>query len=983
MKNYDRAKKIFNKAVRFPKSRVQDYLGRACGDDVELRAEVDKLLKNHEQNAPTVKEQKASTPRPADGVALGDAVPAIPGEYHAGDTVSHFTVRSVLGEGGMGLVYLAEQSQPVRRKVALKILKPGTDTRATLNRFQAEQQALAMMEHPGIAKVLEAGATREGRPWFAMEYINGAHLTRFCDEHQLDTRDRLALFASICDAVQHAHVKGIIHRDLKPGNILASTDEHGVPQSKIIDFGIAKAIGESLTEATLNTAENAVIGTIFYMSPEQIDGGLAVDTRSDVYSLGVILYQLLAGRLPFKWDNVKAMGLQEIKRVIREQVPAKPSTRLTALNPMEIAEIAACRRSQPLQLEKTLRRELEWIPMRALEKDPEERYPSAEAMARDIRNYLSDLALEAAPPTTSYRLQKFYGRNKVTVLTAASFVLLLLAATAISLTLWRTREAAYVQANRDNSVARDALEVIEEGVKNFNERAKKAGRPEERKRLTAALEEVLQGKEYERPVDTLVRELITQDEASRGSDRAANEQLNQIVPEPDEEGDLHFKKGDTGIKLANYKEAREHLEDALAWQRANTGEEDPSTLRTRAKIARLDHLEGKYHEGNPYDEIIAEYDELNRDDVNRDYWEARWGQGMLRLEQGYPPRAKRDLEDAYKNRIDFPEYRSKWSLGLGLYHLESAEYTDARKKLDEAKLKAVTPADEFRAMRALGQLHWALGDYDSARQRLGEALEGQQDNDSIGPQHPDTIRTLSALAELELWDDQHDVAREYLEEAKRENQLPDTHPDSIRLRRVEAELDLEQGHERSEDLGSFYNDQYDDWKDNHIESIRLKRVLGRSRLRAENTVAETVERSLIEVLKHFNSNTGDYRRDLDWHPDIILTRLALAEALAEAKEEETAISELNWANNQLAGWNLADHPIRLRCLIQMGDVLRRKKDYREAEKRYAEAWKISLGRSGLEHPQTQKALQKLTDLYDEDAWDKPEKKNLLSPLLYP
>jgi serine/threonine protein kinase len=325
----------------------------------------------------------------------------------------------------MGAVFLAEQQQPVQRKVALKIIKPGMDSKQVVARFEAERQALALMDHPNIACVLDADTTESGRPYFVMELVKGVPIIRYCDDHRLTPRERLELFVPVCQAVQHAHQKGIIHRDLKPSNVLiALYDGKAVP--KVIDFGVAKATGQRLTEQTLFTEFGAVVGTLEYMSPEQAElNNLDINTRSDIYSLGVLLYELLTGTTPLERKRFKESALLEMLRIIREEDPPRPSTRLSTTE--ELPAIAARRGLEPKRLSGQVRGELDWIVMKALEKDRNRRYETANGLARDIERYLAGEPVLACPPSAGYRLRKFVSRNKGAVLAAASLVALLVA----------------------------------------------------------------------------------------------------------------------------------------------------------------------------------------------------------------------------------------------------------------------------------------------------------------------------------------------------------------------------------------------------------------------------------------------------------------------------------------------------------------------------------------------------------------------------
>ena len=434
----DRLESIFAATVALPVEARADYLEQACVNDAELCARLDALLKAHHQ-------AEHLLDRPAQ--ELKDSRTFPPNERPGAVIAGRYKLLELIGEGGMGAVWVAEQTQPVRRKVAIKLIKAGMDSKSVLARFEAERQALAVMDHPNIAKVLDGGLTETARPFFVMEYVKGVPITDYCDATRLSVADRLTLFVQVCQAVQHAHQKGIIHRDLKPSNILvAPYDDKPVP--KVIDFGLAKAMHQSLTERTLHTGHETVLGTPLYMSPEQAQlNNLDVDTRSDIYSLGVLLYELLTGTTPLEKQRFKQAAWEEIKRIIREEDPPRPSLRLSSVQ--TLPSLAAGRQTEPSRLTKLVRGELDWIVMKALEKDRSRRYETANGFAADILRHLSGEPVLAAPPTARYRLQKFARKHRAALTTAATIVLLLV--TGVALSTWQA-----VRATRAEVAAREA-----------------------------------------------------------------------------------------------------------------------------------------------------------------------------------------------------------------------------------------------------------------------------------------------------------------------------------------------------------------------------------------------------------------------------------------------------------------------------------------------------------------------------------------------
>jgi len=407
------------------------YLSRASGDDPQLRREVEELVRAHDRAGGFLLGPADEPIRGSPAAAL-PAKPDMPANEGPGDKIGPYKLQEKIGEGGCGVVYVAEQTEPVRRRVALKVIKLGMDTRHVVARLEAERQALALMDHPNIAKVLDAGATETGRPYFVMELVRGVKITEFCDQNQLPTQERLKLFIEVCRAVQHAHQKGIIHRDLKPSNILVTVND-GVPVPKVIDFGIAKATQGELTDKTVYTQFQQLIGTPAYMSPEQAEmTSVDIDTRTDIYGLGVLLYELLTGKTPFEAKDLVQAGLDELRRAIREREPLRPSTRLNTLVDAELRTAAKARQTEPPKLLHLVRGDLDWIVMKCLEKDRARRYDTANGLAMDLQRHLNNEPVVARPPSAAYRCEKLIRRNKLAMGAVAAVAVTLLLGTVVS-----------------------------------------------------------------------------------------------------------------------------------------------------------------------------------------------------------------------------------------------------------------------------------------------------------------------------------------------------------------------------------------------------------------------------------------------------------------------------------------------------------------------------------------------------------------------
>ncbi|MEO2092252.1 MAG: serine/threonine-protein kinase, partial [Gemmataceae bacterium] len=449
---------LFAAALALPAAARPAFLAANCPDPA-VRKRVEDLLAAADASnpldrpPPDLDRTNPHSPQTAESTAA------------VGDRVGPYKLLEKIGEGGMGEVWVADQTEPIKRRVALKLIKPGMDSRSVLGRFEAERQALAVMDHPNIARVLDAGTTADGRPYFVMELVKGTPITEFADARKLSPKQRLELFVPVCQAIQHAHMKGIIHRDIKPSNVLVALhDETPVP--KVIDFGVAKAVGQQLTEKTIYTGFGALVGTPAYMAPEQAAfNQLDIDTRADVYALGVLLYELLAGSPPIEKERLRKAALDEMLRMVREEEPPRPSQRLSTSQAK--ATIAATRGSEPAKLSALMKGELDWIVMKALEKDRTRRYETANGLAKDVERYLHGEQVQAVPPSLGYRTRKFYRRNKPAVWVAAGFLLLTYSGASGIYFAYQRAVAAEQQAKAD----RDAAVAAEAAARESDRRA--------------------------------------------------------------------------------------------------------------------------------------------------------------------------------------------------------------------------------------------------------------------------------------------------------------------------------------------------------------------------------------------------------------------------------------------------------------------------------------------------------------------------------
>jgi serine/threonine protein kinase/tetratricopeptide (TPR) repeat protein len=695
-----RVRDLFVAAVELPPDRWEAFLNEASAGDEELLRQVTDLLREHQQAGSFLDQPVVSLRTTGDyDSAANGAVRGSPDPTPAetpGSVIGPYKLLELIGEGGMGTVWMAEQREPMQRRVALKILKAGMDTRQVVARFEAERQALALMDHPNIAKVLDGGATACGRPYFVMELVKGTPITRHCDEHRLTPRERLELFLPVCQAIQHAHTKGIIHRDVKPANVLVAPYD-GRPVPKVIDFGVAKATGQRLTERTMFTGFGAVVGTLEYMSPEQAElNNQDIDTRSDIYGLGVLLYELLTGTTPLRHERLKEAAFTEVLRIIREEDPPRPSTRLNESRDT-LPAIAAQRHMEPAKLAKILRGELDWIVMKALEKDRNRRYETANGLGMDVQHYLADEPVQACPPTVGYRLSKFVRRNRGPVL-AAGIIAVLLVGGIVGTSL------GFLRAER----LREVAETNEQEALDEKARAQAAhGRAMEALRATS---------------DHVVRDLIGAKPALGPAEKAFLENaLNQWKTFAAEQGDDELSR-----------QARAEGLLRVAQLRAQLGERDAALADYQEAGALLEKLTADFP-------AVPEYRQLRA--------ACHTNRGNVLDELGRRAEAEADyrqsvaiLDTLVADLPAVPMYRQKLALshnnlGLLLRHLSrhgeaEAAYRRALSLLD--KLAADFPAEaEYRRDLArnhagLGHLLIAMSKYADAEAAHRQALSLQE-----------------------------------------------------------------------------------------------------------------------------------------------------------------------------------------------------------------------------------------------------------------
>ncbi len=942
-----------------PESRAE-FLAQSCGDDHPLRDAVVALLASSEEsNGPPV--ALPATPAQAGRFSmvptgsLSETWPvtasgAKPGTVLAG----RYTLIKQIGEGGMGSVWSAQQSEPVKRPVAVKLVRAGMDSTSVLARFEQERQALALMDHPYIAKVFDAGLTPTGQPFFVMELVDGQALTLFCDAARLTPRQRLELFVPICLAVQHAHQKGIVHRDLKPGNILV-TRVDGKPTPKVIDFGVAKAAEGSQLDLSMATQQGAVIGTLEYMAPEQAAFlGSDIDTRADIYSLGVILYELLTGHRPIDARCLKRATMVEMVRLIQEEDPPKPSRRLAG--EATVAAVAAARHTEPAKLMSLLRGDLDWVVMKCLEKQRERRYASANGLARDIQRYLADEVVEARPPSTGYRMGKFLRRNRVTALAGAAVTMaLVLGLVAFA---WQARVARQqrdlargaeqaearqhllADQERDRAVAAEsaAQESRGQALRDRNLAVQQKQRADAESAAAKAVNDFLQNDLLaQASADNQSAETSKPDpdlKVRTALDRAAARVAGKFEGQPEQEAAIRNTMGRTYVELGQYPEAMKQIERAVELYRKRLGARDPKTLGTTTQLGEIYRMQGKYAEAEA---LCGRVLEISRGALGQEhpctlnamqtmaniyYMQSRYAEAERYYRQVMDVRRRRlgaehpDTLESMNTLAANYDMQGKYPAAEALY---SQTLAVRRRRLGLEHPRTLWSANE------LAWVYIEMGKYEQAESLYLQTLEIQRR--VLGADHPSTLASSNGLGYLYLCQGNYPQAdavwREALAISQRVNGRE--HPNTLAILNNVAEVCDRQGN-------------YTEAEAINAEALEIRlRVLGNEHpdtlssmcnlarahaMQGKYAQAEALHTKALEIsLRTLGPDHPDTLNDMYW----LATVTSLQGKPAEAEGFFRKVLE---ARSRSLG---ADHPDTLAALTGLATFYQRQGRYPEAQ----------------------------------------------------
>ncbi len=930
---------IFDQACALPWEQRDDYLDRSCGDDPEMRGEIQEMLAaidsdNHFLKDPTVHPQAAH---------------AMLEDIKEGMMIGPYKLLEKVGEGASANVYMVEQVEPVRRRLALKIVKLGMDTAEVIARFDAEKQALAMMSHPNIARVFDAGSTPSGRPYFVLELVKGIPITEYCDRNQLTPTARLELFLPVCRALQHAHLKGVIHRDIKPSNILVTLHD-GVPVPKVIDFGIAKATETPLTDKTLFTKFHQFVGTPAYMSPEQAEmSGLDVDTRSDVYSLGVLVYELLAGSTPFKSKELLASGYDRIREIIREEEPPLPSTRLSSLGQDGLSVIAKHRRLAPGALNHQVRGELDWIVMKALHKDRTRRYQSASDLAADIRRYLDDEPVEAGPPNKLYVLRKFVRRHRAPVAAASVILLSLVVGIVVATAGWRQAKKEASTAQRESVRADTVAQLLESMFASVDPEANKGSAFTVMQLLEDFKREKLDSLASQPEVEASVTDILAQAyeglgeylEAEKHWRRTAVLAARQFGEQSPEAEAARVRLAWVIHAMGHGNEAKAMLEGSLARMEAMLGKDDLRCLEARSFLVGIlrDEAELKASERLARETLEA-YRLHNAESLPRRLWLLRMLAG-IRREQG-------DLVEAEElAKLAVSSFENDLGAGnpqtLKAYHTLCQTYL-AQGQLEEGQ--SIAEEGLAKARAALGESHVTTlilqrdvamfqqekGNHAEARKTLNRVLERQRMD--LGNDHPDTLQTQLLLVEnyrgVQQSEKAEDLAKEVLTVSRevmgRENAIT---LESIRSY-IQVLFDQERYEEAEPLVKATLETAEKRFGSSHPATLGLRIQLGDIWFQQKDSIAA---RTLYgAVLEHQLSDLGPDA------PACLETQFRMARCLYD---ERRLLESLRLHREVLSKRRnvLGDrHPATLESVGKVGECLLRRASHERAAPLLREAW---------------------------------------------
>jgi eukaryotic-like serine/threonine-protein kinase len=982
--NSQALRELFLQAVELdtPESR-QQLLDSTCLGNERLRRDVERLLDAHDK-------LQSFMGQPAAPVC--DTAHWTPITERLGSVIDSYKLMEEIGEGGFGIVYLADQQAPVRRQVALKVIKPGMDTRQVVSRFLAELQALALMDHPYIARALDAGTTDSGRPYFVMELVRGIPITDYCDEHRLSIRERLALFVQVCQAIQHAHQKGIIHRDIKPSNVLV-TEHEGRPVPKVIDFGVAKALNPEITREAVVTSSVELIGTPLYMSPEQADATTSdIDTRSDVYSLGVLLYELLTGSTPFEKKRLRHAAYEEIRRIIREEEPPKPSVRLNSFGHKKIT-VAAHRNTDPLRLSQTVRGDLDWIVMKALEKNRAHRYDTPSNFAADVTRSLANEPIEARPPSSLYRFGKFARRNRLVLTTVVLVAAALVAGTAVSTWQW-------LRASHAEEVALAAA-----GAEKLAKEQAFAREAETKAVLQFVEDKVFAAARPEGTSGGLGRAVSLR----KAIESALPYVERSFAKEPLIEARLRLTLGRSFYYLGDSKTAAQMQEAASAIYATQRGPMCPDMLLCMTELANSYDGLGRFDDALKLRETVFAIRKSAFGPEHRDTLTSMYNVAVSYWALGRHDEARKlyekalALQSARFGPADPDTLNSMVGLANSLEGLgqvaEACKIREHIVSVMKARLGPTNP-DTLLSIGNLAGSYDALGRHAEARRLHDQSLETMQAR--LGPDHPATLRGLMALA---VSIDGQGLLKEALEirektvAAMRTTLGPD-HPDTLKAtqdlansldhlgRRTEA-LELREqslpavkaqhGPDHPDTLSAMNNLAISYEGLGRTSEALMLRIEALARMRAKLGNDHPLTLACMHNLAFAYSRRGRHTEALE----LIEQTLAAQKAKLGPHHVETLRSMRTFANcYDFAGrptdalklreetlplmqsYLGPEHPETLECKYNLACSYQRGGRLRDAIKLYEETIAVRKVKLGADHPDTLMTMDRLAECYD-------------------